>query len=74
VGERKGWRVGSVRVEEREEEEAVIMLVLVMGLMALFSPIPCVDWSYSTSVHQGLQVEQPTVASGSFPLSCLGLF
>lgn len=48
MGERKGWRVGSVRVEEREDEEAVIMLVLVMGLMALFSPIPCVDWSYST--------------------------
>ncbi len=37
-----------MRVEEREEEETVIMLVLVMGLMALFSPIPCVDWSYST--------------------------
>lgn len=35
MGERKGWRVGSVRVEEWEEwegEEDVIVLVVLMGL------------------------------------------
>lgn len=32
MGERKGWRVGSVRVEERVGEEVVIMLVCCIGI------------------------------------------